>query len=612
MTDTTLSDTNAPSAHAEHSKLNEFQATSICANDILSSVLYVSGLVIPIAGVWAPAVLLFIGLVLLIYKGVYREVVEAMPVNGGSYNALLNGTTKNVAATAGVLTILSYVATAVISAKSGVDYLFTIVYEPLSHIIGFVSEKNLILLVTTLVLGFFALLVINGVKDSAKIAVAIFSFHIFTLSLFVILGIWYLVQNPSLNQWSFNVGQTQNLLDNLKNLTGGTHPLIALLFLAYSASLLGVSGFESSANFVEEQQKGVFKKTLRNMLIGVSFFNPLIAFLALNINKLDEIQANKDFLLSDEALTIGGQVFKYIMVINAFLVLCGAVLTAFVGITGLVKRMSLDECLPQFLNKENKQGSSPIIIVSFFLLCVSILLITQGDLSSLGGVYAIAFLSVMSMFGISNIILKNNRPELKRSYTFPIFLVVIAIFSTIIGAIGNVIAKDGKFGDFGNFIFFLAYFVPLYTFVMAYIYRDSLSRALLKITHGHTMALDIYEQITGSRYAIFIHHPRNLFEVLKYISHNEAGKNVILIHCNDSTRPNDWANLQNIVPAVQAAGVYSDLKLKLISLDQDFGPESVKYISQKYNLPTNRIFVGSVKEHHEFDYDDLGGVRIIL
>jgi hypothetical protein len=42
--------------------------------------------------------------------------------------------------------------------------------------------------------------------------------------------------------------------------------------------MLGISGFESSANFVEEQQPHVFPKTLRNMWIVVSIVNPLLAF----------------------------------------------------------------------------------------------------------------------------------------------------------------------------------------------------------------------------------------------------------------------------------------------------------------------------------------------
>jgi hypothetical protein len=38
--------------------------------------------------------------------------------------------------------------------------------------------------------------------------------------------------------------------------------------------MLGIGFFESSSNFVEEQEQGVFPKTLRNMWAIVSFFNP--------------------------------------------------------------------------------------------------------------------------------------------------------------------------------------------------------------------------------------------------------------------------------------------------------------------------------------------------
>ena len=75
------------------------------------------------AGVLAPLVLLLVGVVLYLYKKVYTEVVEALPLNGGAYNCLLNSTSKLTASLAACITILSYIATAVISAKTAVEYL---------------------------------------------------------------------------------------------------------------------------------------------------------------------------------------------------------------------------------------------------------------------------------------------------------------------------------------------------------------------------------------------------------------------------------------------------------------------------------------------------------
>ena len=47
----------------------------------------------------------------------------------------------------------------------------------------------------------------------------------------------------------------------------------------------------------------------------------------------------------------GGKILSTIISINAVTVLSGAVLTSFVGVNGLIKRMTLDRILPQFFLK---------------------------------------------------------------------------------------------------------------------------------------------------------------------------------------------------------------------------------------------------------------------
>lgn len=51
--------------------------------------------------------------------------------------------------------------------------------------------------------------------------------------------------------------------------------------------VLCLAGFETSANFVEEQAPGVFVKTLRNMWFAVAFFNPVLSLLALFVLPLE-------------------------------------------------------------------------------------------------------------------------------------------------------------------------------------------------------------------------------------------------------------------------------------------------------------------------------------
>jgi amino acid transporter len=589
------------STEKKHVKLGEFFATAICGNDILSSALYVSGIAAIFAGVYAPLVLIGVALVLFFYKSVYREVVEALPVNGGAYNALLNGTSKTVAATAGVMTVLSYIATAVISAKTAVEYLFKFIEQLLLDTGSPIRPEQiqtLIIPAIIIVLFAFAMLVIAGVKDSAKVAAFIFGFHIFTLLGFIVLGFLSIQHGTN---FSANLAQTAEIIAH----RGG---LPQTLFFAFSACLLGVSGFESSANFVEEQQKGVFKKTLRNMLIGVAVFNPLIALVVLNILPLSEIATAKDFLLAEAAYQIGGLAILGWIAINAFMVLCGAVLTSYVGVTGLVNRMSLDDCLPPLLAKENKNGSYPRIILAFFALCTSILLITKGDLLSLAGVYTISFLAVMTLFALGNLILRQTRSDLKRPYKAPFFFIIIAFFATAFGLLGNAII------DSRNVVFFLIYFVPAILIVYSIIYKKDLIKSLKKafkfIVPVYEWLQKVYLETINAKFYVFIHHRSRLHNILEYISRNENGHNIVLVHCKNGD-DGEKDRIEQLIPYLKEAGVYPDFNIEFEYIDNNFSPDVVDEFATRKGINKNRIFIGSIHEDHSFDYDELGGVRII-
>src|SRR5690606_18640004 len=140
-------------------KLKELAATAICGNDITSSCLYVSALTIVYAGQYAWISLLMVAAVLFSYRKIYGEVVGALPLNGGAYNVLLNTTSKSNASVAACLTILSYMATAVISATEGMHYLHNII-----HAVP-------VFWATIGLLTFFLVLTIMGISESAVVAI---------------------------------------------------------------------------------------------------------------------------------------------------------------------------------------------------------------------------------------------------------------------------------------------------------------------------------------------------------------------------------------------------------------------------------------------------------
>ena len=238
--------------------------------------------------------------------------------------ALLQTTSKSTAAVAACLTILSYVATAVVSGSEAIEYA--------SHLwTGMPIKAGTILL-----LSVFALLNLMGISDSATVALAIFVTHLATMLLLIgAVVVW-------VGQHGFDMLTV--------NYHAASQPVLwRSIIFGFSSAMLGVSGFESSANFVEEQKSGVFVKTLRNMWVCVSFFNPTIALLSLCIMSQDDIRANQSTVLATMGQMSAGVWLEKLVSADAFLVLSGGVLTSFVGVNGLCRRLALDRCLPQFL-----------------------------------------------------------------------------------------------------------------------------------------------------------------------------------------------------------------------------------------------------------------------
>jgi amino acid transporter len=582
-------------------KLNQLSATAICGNDISSSVLYVSALAIAFAGQYAWITLLIVSFVLFLYRKIYGEVVGALPLNGGAYNALLNTTSKSTASFAATLTLLSYMATAVISANEAIHYLHHLI-PPMP-----------IIPVTILLIGIFAVLAIAGISESAKVAIGIFIFHLSSLAILSGFIIYFLVQNG-----------TSTFFENWHLPLSGNGSITNAIFLGFAASMLGVSGFESSANFVEEQKKGVFPKTLRNMWGIVSVINPLMAVFALALFAIPLLQSDayQNTLLIEMGKHVGGEGIATLIAIDAFLVLSGAVLTSFVGVTGLLERMTLDRIMPPFFLKKNKKGSSYRIIIMFFVLCVSVLLITNGNVKLLAGVYTISFLSVMALFGIGNILLKIKRNQLPRPETANLLSVVIAIGAVLIALIGNIIMPS-KDDSPSNLTVFLYYFIPSILFIVAMLNRTNLLKLALSTINAifdpikkYIFRLDkniqrTIDKINSQEFAFFTKGDSiaTLNKVMIYITNNEHTKKmkIIIVENENNKVPEKLAEEINFLDRE-----YPDIAIEFVIVQGVFSPSLIKDLSEKWKIPINFMFIGSPSDKFPYKIEELGGVRLII
>lgn len=573
-------------------KLKQLAATAICGNDITSSCLYVSALTIVYAGQYAFIALLIVGLVLFFFRKIYGEAVGALPLNGGAYNILLNTTSKGNASLAACLTILSYMATAVLSATEGMSYLHSIF--PVFSVI----------VVTMILLTIFLFLTIGGISESSVVAIVIFLIHLTVLVVLIGSGIYYVAVN------GFDIG-TVNFHSPLKT------SLATALFLGFSTAMLGITGFETSANFVEEQERGVFPKTLRNMWVLVIIINPLIALIAVMLIPLGEVAGHEAAFLSFMGRRTGGTWLATIVSLDAALVLSGAVLTAFIGVSGLMKRMTLDRIFPQMLLKQNKQCSSPRILITFYILCLSILFITEGEIGPLAGVYTISFLSVMAFFGFGNLLLKIKRSRLPRpEYATP-SVVILGILGVLIALYGNVKMHPAYL------VVFLQYFVPAILIIYLFLKRKAVIKYLLlyvNMIFDKLQAISVFSRfhLTKEMRKLnkqpFVYFTKGdniatLNKVIIYVKENEITQKLKIVTVMQKELQLS-ETFDRDLEALDRA--YPDIKIEYIQIPGVFGPELIDKLSREWNIPHNFMFIGSPGDRFPHRVSDLGGVRLII
>ena len=572
--------------------LGQLRATAIAGNDITSSCLYSAGIVATSAGKFAPFSSLIVATVLYFFRSIYSEVCSALPMNGGTYNALLNTTNKLVAALAAVLTTLSYTATAVTSAASAGAYLH---YQ---------WDAIPDLGVTLGILIIFAVLSFIGISESATTATVLFIAHLATMAGLIIFGVIFIIKdNAEMLKQNWNSSSHQ---------ASPHDKWYENLFMGYSTALLGITGFETSANYIEEQRPGVFPKTLRNMWVAVSFLNPVLNVVAMSSLPITLLVDNADYSLAITAEKAVGPWLRTIVVVDAALVLSGAVLTSYVGITGLHRRLALDRIMPHFFLQTNKwRGTNHFIILAFCVLTCSLRLLVS-DMNTLGGVYAIAFLSVMALFTISNLVLKYKRGKLPRKPITPVVQVVVAFAFVIAGLVGNLYTGD-------NAKWFMMYFVVFTVVVFGMMFRVQTLRLLhhLVAPPFPAFALKIRKAVVRIRSNPVVFFTKTaslntLNKAVTYVLSNEDTHKLVIVHCEPPGMDESAliAELEENCSIMHR--MYPKLSVDLIIIRQrPFTPNVVQQLVRHLGIDTNFMFMTCPSDKFPHQVGHFGGVRVV-
>lgn len=376
--------------------LSWWLAAGIVGADIGTSVFYSTAVIMPFVGFAAPLIILVVCLLMWVFKTVYLEGCATSPFNGGAYMMALQTIGRRLAMIVGSLTILSYLATAAVSSISGAYYL-----DSIDNAMNWPVMQ--ISLAAGLPVVVFGILNMIGIKEPAKIVFAIALFHFSLLLCMDFYGLWLAFANHADFSRIFNSFQ---------------HVSPPNLLHGFAAAFLGITGFESGAQIVEQLRTPTWK-TLRSVyltiVILVGITAPLTSLLCLVLLNDAQLNTYHNNLLSGLAFVEGGQTLLTVLVWDACLTLFAAVNTAYAGCIGLCTTMAKQGNLPGFLlariaHRFPMMQGYPIICLVFMLISLMLIGMLPGQVENLGQVYGIAFLGVMIAFCLGVMLLRLRMP----------------------------------------------------------------------------------------------------------------------------------------------------------------------------------------------------------
>jgi len=293
------------------------------------------------------------------------------------------------------------------------------------------------------------------------------------------------------------------------------------------------------------------------------------------------------------------------------MVLSGAVLTAYVGVNGLARRMSMDRCLPQFLMQENRfRRTNHFIIIGFFLITSSLYVIVNENVQTLAGVYTIAFLGVMSLFSIGNMLVKYKRKTLPREVRASWAAAVIGLIGVVAGLVGNIMFN----------VTYLEYFALYFSITVAIVMLMFVRIRLLKILlyflsknpffkrHlGHWIRSQI-KQIYGQQMIFFSKNDdiSVLNKAVLYARDNELTNWLKIVHVYSDSPPPQIANDVKTLDRI-----YPKTRIDLILVKGEFNPDLVHMVSETLGVPKNFMFISSPGDRFPHDLSEFGGIRLI-
>jgi amino acid transporter len=409
-----------------------WRAAAIVLNDLASSAYYAGGEAEQFIGKTAPWFILGIMLFSYAVRAVYVESCS-MFVRGGVYRVVkeaLGGTLAKFSVSA---LMFDYVLTGPISGVSAGQYFVGVANELFqrAHLPYHLNVNATAATVAILITVYFWWENIKGVPESSGKALRIMQLTTIMVvmlitwcayTLWVRTG-WHLPPFPNAQNMKLDRGS----LGWLQGYHWAHTVTLIIIFVGLGHSVLAMSGEESLAQVyreIEHPKLRNLKKAGLVIFIYSLVFTSLVSFFAVMIIP-DEVRGNfTENLIGGLSMHLAGGVtlrlaFHVFVVVVGTLILAGAVNTAIVGSNGVLNRVSEDGVLTEwFRHPHARFGTTHRLINLVVGFQIATIIISRGDVTFLGNLYAFGVIWSFSMKGVAVLVLRYTHPQ-DREYRVP-------------------------------------------------------------------------------------------------------------------------------------------------------------------------------------------------
>lgn len=417
-----------------------WRAAAIVLNDLASSAYYAGGEAEQFIGKTAPWFILGIMLFSYAVRAIYVESCS-MFVRGGVYRVVkeaLGGTLAKFSVSA---LMFDYILTGPISGVSAGQYLVGVMNELFvyARVPWHLNVNATAAAVAIFITIYFWWENVKGVPESSGKALRIM--QLTTVMVVLLIG-WCLLTLWARGLWHFPPAPIPSNMkldkDSLGWISGWkwAHSITAIAVLVgLGHSVLAMSGEESLAQVyreIEHPKLPNLKKAGLVIFIYSLVFTSLVSFFAVMIIP-DSIRPQfTENLIGGLSMHLVGSfqlrlAFHVFVVVVGTLILAGAVNTAIVGSNGVLNRVSEDGVLTDwFRHPHPRFGTTHRIINMVVLFQIVTILISRGDVTFLGNLYAFGVIWSFSMKGIAVLVLRYTHPQ-DREYRVPLNPVVFGV-----------------------------------------------------------------------------------------------------------------------------------------------------------------------------------------